>query len=108
MDHNYCIVLTTFETDAQAIETIDILLKEKLAACVQRIPIRSQYFWDGEIQDDAEVLVLFKTRDDLYDKLEEELERVHPYDTPEILRINVADGLNAYLQWISEVTKKHE
>ena len=38
----YCMVLTTFESEAQADPVIGEILKEKLAACVQVMPIRSR------------------------------------------------------------------
>lgn len=103
--HNYCIVLTTFENPAQAKIVIDRLLQDKLVACIQEMDIRSHYVWKENICNDNEVLVLMKTTDKLYDELKELMLEIHPYDTPEILRLNIEDGFKGYLSWIDEVTR---
>ena len=102
----YGIVLTTFENEKQAQGVIDEIIKYKLAACVQEIKIKSHYTWKNELCHENEVLVLIKTRKDLYPDLEKKLLEIHPYDTPEILFVNVENGSAAYLAWIDEQTSK--
>ena len=51
----YCMVLTTFESEAQADPVIGEILKEKLAACVQVMPIRSHYVWKEQLCHDPDV-----------------------------------------------------
>ena len=105
MKDKYCIVISTFETIEQAQPVIDKVLDMKLAACIQTINIGSHYSWNGSLCHDKEILVLFKTSTTLYDSLKSELEILHPYDTPEIIRISIEDGAAAYLKWIDDVTK---
>ena len=105
MKDKYCIVISTFETIEQAQPIIDKVLDMKLAACIQTINIGSHYRWNGSICHDKEILVLFKTLTTLYDSLRNELELLHPYETPEIIRISIEDGATAYLKWIDDVTK---
>ena len=104
----YGIVLTTFENDQQAKPVIDEILRCKLAACVQEIKIKSHYSWEGELCHEDEDLVLFKTRKELYPELEKKLLEIHPYDTPELLFIDVEKGSAAYLAWIDEQTRYTE
>lgn len=101
----YCIVLSTFESENQAEPIIKEVLNAQLAACIQVMDIRSHYVWDGAVCNDKEVLVLFKTSERLYNELKELLEEIHPYDTPEIIRVPIESGASAYLQWIDDVTK---
>ena len=105
MDNKYCIVMSTFETLDQARSVIEKVLELKLAACIQTLDIGSHYSWNGSICHDKEVLVLFKTSTSLYSDLKDELEVLHPYETPEIIRISIEDGAAAYLKWIDSVTK---
>ena len=77
----YGIVLTTFESEEQARPVIDKILRSKLAACIQEIGIKSHYTWKGELCHEDEVLVLFKTRKELYPELEKKLLEIHPYET---------------------------
>jgi len=62
--------------------------------------LRSIYRWDGEIQDDAEVLLLVKTRADRVDELSTRVCALHPYDTPEVLALPAAGGSVPYLEWV--------
>lgn len=100
----YGIALTTFESAEQAKPVIDEIIRCKLAACVQEINIRSHYSWKGEFCHEDEVLVLFKTRKELYHELEKRLLELHSYETPEILFVDVEMGSAAYLAWIDEQT----
>ena len=54
---------------------------------------------------DQEVLILFKTSWSLYDDLESRIKELHPYDTPEILALDIERGVQEYFDWIDEVTK---
>lgn len=78
-----------------------ILVEERLAACVNVVPgLRSIYRWEGEIQDDAEVLLMVKTRADRLDSLTRRVQELHPYEVPEILALPIAGGSQAYQAWI--------
>ena len=102
----YGIVLTTFESEIQAETVINEIIKNKLAACVQEIKIKSHYTWKNELCHDDEVLVLLKTRKELYPELEKKILEIHPYETPEILMVDLETGSKAYLSWIDEQTSR--
>jgi len=102
----YGMLMTTFANKEQAEPVINEIIRCGLAACVQEIPIKSHYTWKGELCHDDEVLVLFKTRGDLYPELEQKLLELHPYDTPEILFLDAEKGSVAYLSWIDEQTRE--
>ena len=101
----YGIVLTTFENEEQAKPIIEEIIRSKLAACAQEIKIKSHYRWKGDLCHDDEVLVLFKTKKELYPELEKKLLEIHPYETAEILFLDVESGSAAYLAWIDEQTQ---
>lgn len=100
----YCIALSTFASKEQAQGVIDKILEEKLAACIQVLDIKSHYMWEGSVCHDDEVLILFKTSWDMYEELEQHIKELHPYDTPEIIAIDIEKGYKGYLDWIDEVT----
>ncbi len=82
------------------------VLEKRLAACVQIIgPITSMYRWKGKIEEEHEWLCLMKSRNDLYDRLEETIKGIHPYEEPEILAIPVVAGSQGYLDWLNEAVK---
>lgn len=96
-----CIVITTFADDANGQQIIDALLEQRLAACVQVMPMQSWYRWQGELRCDAEKLLLIKTKPALYLKVQEAILARHAYELPEIIQVPVTDGLTGYLSWIS-------
>ena len=95
------IVLMT-APDAKVAATIArALVDERLAACVNVVSgVRSIYRWQGELQDDAEVLLLAKTRADRCAALAARVEALHPYELPEILVLPVRGGSERYLDWV--------
>ena len=103
--NKYCVVLTTFANQTEAIEIINTVLENKLVACAQTMNINSHYTWKGDVHHEPEVLVLFKTAWNLYDALESKIKELHSYEVPEIIAIDIDKGLPSYLKWIDEVTK---
>lgn len=95
------IVMTTCPDAASAQQIAGMVVTDKLAACVQRIPaMQSTYMWQGKLQDEAEVLLLIKTLPHAVPALTRRILEVHPYEVPELL-IQTADcGNEAYLQWV--------
>lgn len=102
---SFCILSTTFSNEASAKKMIALLLEERLAACVQMMPIQSFYRWQGSLCDEQEVLVLIKTRQEHYDAIALLITTHHPYDTPQLLQIPIEKGLAQYLAWIEKETK---
>lgn len=102
MDNAYCLILTTTDSQSTADQLASHLVKEKLAACVQVMPITSFYTWQGDFNKDAEWLLLVKTKTSRYSDVEKALLTHHPYDTPEIIQIPITQGSQPYLGWIDE------
>lgn len=94
--------------DMQAAETLASgLVENKIAACVNVLPqIRSIYRWQDEMNSDSEVLMIIKTSQHSYAKLERWLMEYHPYDVPEVLALTVEAGARAYLDWIDQATQQ--
>ena len=66
----------------------------------------SLYTWEGQICNDEEVLLVLKSRADLFeDALVPTVQAAHPYDVPEILALPVVMGSRDYLDWIQDVTQ---
>ncbi len=99
------LAISTCPDAATAADIARVLVAERLAACVNRVPgITSTYRWQGEVHDDAEVLLLIKTTRGRFDALRARLVELHPYDVPELIALEIADGLPAYLAWLAGET----
>ncbi len=105
MNTQALVVLITVPTAEAGEQIARALLNAGLAACVNFVPsIRSLYIWQGKICDDTEILLLVKSKKELFPSLEQAVKSIHPYQTPEIITIPITDGSQAYLEWINEVT----
>ncbi len=102
MSEEYCIIITTFADDNNGKQIIDALLEQRLAACVQVMPMQSCYRWQGKICRDAEQLVLIKTRCALQAKVQEVILANHAYEVPEIIQVPITDGFPRYLDWLRQ------
>lgn len=79
------------------------LVKCRLAACVNILPsIESIYRWQGQVESAHEVLLLIKTLRERFSELQERVIHLHSYETPEIIAVPIAEGLEKYLAWIGE------
>ena len=102
---DYGVLLTTAPSRDEAVKIAKLLIDEKLAACVQLMPIESFYVWEGKTQNEAEVLLLAKTRTDLFEPAMTRIKDIHPNSVPEIVGTQFLAGFQPYLDWISEVTR---
>jgi len=101
---DFGVMLTTTPSREEAQTIARLLIEEKLAACVQLLPIESFYFWQGKTQNEAEILLLIKTRSALFGAATARIKAVHSYTVPEIVALPFATGFQGYFDWIGEVT----
>ena len=78
------------------------LVEERLAACVNRVPCRSTYRWEGEVHDEDEEILLVKTTAEARDDAVARIEALHPHDVPCIETFEEADVLPAYAEWVAD------
>jgi periplasmic divalent cation tolerance protein len=82
------------------------LVEKRLAACVNILgPIRSLYWWEGKIQDEAETAFIAKTRDDLVEALIAEVKAAHSYQVPCVVALPIVAGAPDFLAWIAAETR---
>ena len=98
------IIVSTFPNKQSVTSIAKKLVKQKLAACVNITNISSIYAWKGKIENQSEYLALFKTSKKNQSKLKKELQKLHPYDIPEIAEINVDSINQSYLKWLVDST----
>lgn len=97
------VVLITASSLAEARKLADLLIEEKLAACVQILPsIESVYRWKGNVEKASEVLLMAKTLGARFQELETRVRTVHGYETPEIVAIPATAISLPYLEWLAE------
>ncbi len=106
---DYVIVIVTTPNVIEARKISKILVEEKLAACCNIVEkVNSIYFWQNNVVDDFESLIIIKTRKDLFHELEARVKELHKYTVPEIIAIPIIAGSNSYLDWINDTVKQVE
>jgi periplasmic divalent cation tolerance protein len=101
------IVLVTASSHNEAAWIADVLVSERLAACVNIVDsIESVYRWEGKVTHDSETLMIIKTTNDRYPELERRVRELHSYGTPEVIALKLHRGSEDYLTWLRESTAK--
>ena len=106
MSDQYTLALSTCPEQSVAESIARTLVEESLAACVNIIPgLTSVYQWQGKTETDQEVLLLIKTRSNKFSALAERIKQLHPYELPEVIAVDITNGLSDYLNWIRDNTR---
>lgn len=101
MSDDLCEVIITAPDADWLVAFTHRLIEACLAASGHNITaIRSIYWWEGEIHDDAEARVALHTRRGLLGRIIAETTQQHPYQVPGVIALPIIDGNPAYLQWI--------
>jgi periplasmic divalent cation tolerance protein len=95
------LVYVTASSSTEALEIADDVIGARLAACANVIPgMTSVYRWQGEVRQEQEVVLLFKTRSELVAALTERVTARHSYDCPCVVAVPIVDGKPEFLSWI--------
>ena len=97
-------VFVTCRDKSEAEKISQLLLKKKLIACANILgPVTSYFHWKGKVDVAEEFLIVMKSRKDLFERVSEYVKRLHSYEVPEVLAVQVLDGSKAYLDWMRVV-----
>ena len=100
----FSMAFVTAPNSEKAKEIAGGIVSNKLAACVKIIPgVTSVYEWEGKIENDAEVLMMIKTRSSRIAELTEFVKKNHPYDVCEVITTSIEGGNKEYIDWIGKV-----
>jgi periplasmic divalent cation tolerance protein len=107
LETGFSVVLITTGSLEEARRLADILLKERLAACVNILPgIESHYWWQDQLETAAECLLLVKSRTSYLDAIIDRVKQAHSFETPEVLALPVTGGSEDYLKWLQSETRE--
>lgn len=103
MTRNFIQVITTVDSQEGADMIAKVLVKERLAGCVQIAgPVTSRYRWEGEVRNSEEWLIIAKSHMSMYPKVEKCIREQHPYDEPEVIAIPICAASKSYLNWLEK------
>ena len=103
---NPIVIYTSIDNKENAKSLAKRIINNKLAACVNIIPIEeSLYYWQGKLESESEFQLMIKTDIRYKSSIEKLIKKNHSYELPEILVINIDDGSNEYLKWMEDNLK---
>ena len=84
----------------------ETVVRERLAACANILDgMRSVYWWEGEVQEGAEAVLILKAPAANVPALNARVKALHSYDVPCVAEIPLGRGNTDYFAWIaSEAT----
>jgi periplasmic divalent cation tolerance protein len=95
-----CVVLTTTDDKETANLITKTLLKSKLVACVQLDEVESFFCYEEQCKQVKEIRLMIKARSDNYSEIEKLIKLNHNYHLPQIIKLDITDGLPEYIDWI--------
>jgi periplasmic divalent cation tolerance protein len=97
------VLVTACESAAEADKIASALVENRLAACVNILPgVSSVYRWKGTVERASEIILLIKTSRPLLAQVQAEIERLHSYELPEVIALQIVDGSERYLEWLDQ------
>lgn len=95
----------TYSSEAEARAQARKVVEARQAACANIIgTVRSLYRWKGEIEEEDETLVIYKTSDRKAGAAVAFIAEHHPYETPAIIRHEAVGANESYARWVEEET----
>ena len=103
---DFIVAYVTVSSEAEGAKIARSLIEENLAACVNIVPnVHSFYQWQGEMQQDKELLLIIKSQGIKMSSLVQRVKDLHSYDVPEVISMPISDGSRDYLNWVRKETE---
>ena len=99
-------IYITVPSESEAQKIAEAVVADRLAACANIVPgMKSIYHWEGKIEQGNETILIFKTRAELFQAVEERVKELHSYSTPCIVSLPLTNVSDGFMQWILAETK---
>ena len=101
------VVFATAPDDKSASLIAKEVVEKRVAACAQVLPeMTSYYWWEGKLESSTERMIIIKTTSDNLTELTTLIEKIHPYDVPEVVALEIRGGAEKYLRWVENETRR--
>ncbi len=101
----YIIVTTLCDKEEISNKIIDTLLEKRLISGSQVTKVHSKYWWNNKVEECDEFKLEFRTKESLFNELENEIKKIHNYEVEEISSIEIKNANKEFLYWIDNSLK---
>ena len=101
----YIIVTTLCDKEEISSKIIDTLLEKRLVSGSQVTKVHSKYWWNNKLEECDEYKLEFRTKESLFNKIENEIKQIHNYEVAEISSFEIKNASKEFLNWIDENIK---
>jgi len=102
----FSIFYLTCASDDEADKISYVLLEKRLIACAKKLPVESLFRWKKNIEEDEEVLVMFESVEENFDKVNSEIKKLHSYETYIFFSVPVNRTTKEVEKWLETELKK--
>ena len=102
--NRFIVVTTLCNKEEIANKIIKSLLEKKLVAGSQLSKVHSKYWWNNQLEECEEYKLEFRTKESLFDKVKDEINRMHDYKVAEISSCEIINADSEFLKWIDDNT----
>ena len=101
------VAFVTCGSEEEARKISELLVRERVAACVNIAGINSVFEWRGEFENQAEKLLIIKTVQSRFEELERLVRANHSYECPEILAVEALMVSDDYAEWVRKACQRN-
>jgi periplasmic divalent cation tolerance protein len=108
-ESTYIVLFTTASNSEEAHKIAEVLLSQRMAACVNIVPgISSLFWWQDKLDSAQESLLIAKTKASLLNEIITLVREIHSYEVPEIIALPIIGGNQDYLEWIDKEVRSDQ
>ncbi len=93
-------IYVTYGNIEEAKKIVSCLLEKKLISCANLFPVQSAYWWKSRIENSDEVVSILKAKKENWERVKNEIEKLHSYKTSCIVKIDV-EANKDFEEWIN-------
>ena len=98
-------IYVTYPKPSEAKRISNLILKKRLAACIDFFPVTTRYWWQGKIVNGKEIVTFIATQKNYYKSIETLIKKHHSYKVPCILELPILRVYKKYDKWLKNETK---
>ena len=96
----------TCKDDFEAEKISKVLLEKRLVACAKKFPVNSSFWWKSHIDNAGEVVVMFESIEENFDKIEKQAKKLSSYETYILFSIPVSKTTKEVEKWLKKELRK--